>query len=400
MPLRRVPVGQQVKRYVFAPDTIRSMRFERTLSLYVMRETVIYCTLAFLVLSMVLLTQNLLRRLDELFLIGMTLDDVGVVLRCLMPIALSYAIPLAFLIGMLLAIRRLSAEGELLALRAAGLGPDHFIVPVLILGILAAGLSGWLMNDVEPPARRELVKLFKQVAARGAIVEPGKFRHVGANLVFVEDRERDGTLSGVMIYDQSAAERRFRVFASRGRLNFDGNAKQIRLDLFDGDIHFDPRDNAPTRYERMRFETFSYNLDVGHLLGMDFWPVRPKQMTIPELHAVIARAERGDPLVELDQKEPLAYELEIHRRRALPFAPVLFAAIGVPIALASEHRGRNSGLLLVLLAAFAYYALGAIGVGIAESGRLAPALAHWLPNIIFACLAIALIRRARRTIPS
>ena len=150
----------------------------------------------------------------------------------------------------------------------------------------------------------------------------------------------------------------------------------------------------------MRFDTFSYDLDVGHLLGMDFWPVRPKQMTIPELHAVIARAERGDPLVELDQKEPLAYELEIHRRRALPFAPVLFAAIGMPIALASEHRGRNSGLLLVLLAAFAYYALGAIGVGIAESGRLAPALAHWLPNVIFACLAVALIRRARGTIPS
>ena len=189
MPVQRVPDGQQVKRYVGAPDTIRSMRFARTLSLYVMRETVLYCTLAFLVLSMVLLTQNLLRRLDELFLIGMTLADVGVVLRCLMPIALSYAIPLAFLIGMLLAIRRLSADGELLALRAAGLGPNHFIVPVLILGLLATGLSSWLMNDVEPPARRELVKLFKQVAARGAIVEPGKFRHVGANLVFVEDRE-------------------------------------------------------------------------------------------------------------------------------------------------------------------------------------------------------------------
>ncbi|MGY8738439.1 MAG: LptF/LptG family permease, partial [bacterium] len=112
-----------------------------------MRETVLYCTLAFLVLSMVLLTQNLLRRLDELFLIGMTLADVGVVLRCLMPIALSYAIPLAFLIGMLLAIRRLSADGELLALRAAGLGPNHFIVPVMILGLLATGLSSWLMND-------------------------------------------------------------------------------------------------------------------------------------------------------------------------------------------------------------------------------------------------------------
>jgi lipopolysaccharide export system permease protein len=379
------------------------MRIARTLSLYVMRETLLYCALAFFVLTLVLLTQNLLRRLDELFLVGMTLSDVAVVLDCIVPVALSYSIPLAFLVGILLAIRRLSADGELLALRASGIGPVGFLIPFLILGGLATILSGWILNSVEHESRRELVQLFKRVAARGAMIEPGKFRHIGQHLIFVEDRDRHGSLSGVMIYDQGDPSdlhsRANRVFAARGQFFFDEGTSQIQLDLQDGDVHFDPSDGEPTRYERIRFEELSYRLDVGHLVGMDFGPVRPKQMTVGELRAVIRRAENGDPLRELDQRDPVEYALEIHRRRALPLAPLLFAGIGVPIALFSEHRGRNLGMLIVLFASFSYYAFGALCEAAARGGWFGPGTAHWLPNLVFALLAVGLVRHCRRRIP-
>ena len=71
-----------------------------------MRETILYCALTFFVLTLVLLTQNLLRRLDQLFLIGMTARDLRVVVECIFPMALSYSIPLAFLVGILLAVRQ------------------------------------------------------------------------------------------------------------------------------------------------------------------------------------------------------------------------------------------------------------------------------------------------------
>lgn len=378
------------------------MRIARTLSLYVMRETLLFCTLAFFVLTLVLLTQNLLRRLHELFLVGMTVEDVGVVVQCIIPVALSYSIPLAFLVGILLAIRRMSADGELLALRSTGIGPVRFLVPFLMLGILATLLSGWILGSVEHESRRELVQLFKRVAARGAIIEPGKFRPIGRHLIFVEDRGRDGSLSGVMIYDRGHSNeqgsRAYRIFAAHGQFFFDESTSEIQLDLRDGDLHFDPIDDRPARYERIRFEEFSYRLDVGHLLGMDFGPVRPKQMTVDELRDVLARAAAGDPLRELDQRNPTEYALEIHRRRALPFAPLLFAGIGVPIALLSEQRGRNLGLLLVLISAFGYYALGAVLEAAALAGWIGPAFAEWLPNLIFSGLAVLLVRRGRSRI--
>ena len=376
------------------------MRIARTLSLYVMRETLVYCALAFFLLTLVLLTQNLLRRLDELFLIGMTMQDVRVVIECIFPVALSYSIPLAFLVGIIVSIRRFSADGEIRALSGAGISPMLFLLPYLLLGLLATAVSAWLLTSVEHQSRRDLVQLFKTAAARGAILEPGKFRQIGQRLIFVEDRDRDGNLRGIMILDQSRSERPYRIFADEGRFRFNEESAEIELELSNGDLHFAPTERKPDRYERIHFESFDYRIGVGHILGGEFGPVRPKQMNVAELHEVLQRAEAGDPLRELDQRNPIEYELEIHRRRALPFAPFLFAGVAVPIALASEHRSRALGLLLILSVAFGYYALTAAMQAVAHNAWLGAGLATWTPNLIFAGLAILLSRIEQRRIPA
>ena len=116
-----------------------------------------------------------------------------------------------------------------------------------------------------------------------------------------------------MILDQSDADRPFRIFADSGRFEFNPESAQLELKLWNGDLHFAPTPGKPTHYERIRFENFSYELDVGHILGGDFGPVRPKQMNLADLRHVLARAKAGDPLRELDQRDPLEYELLFER---------------------------------------------------------------------------------------
>lgn len=375
------------------------MRTARTLSLYVMRETLIYGALAFLAVSLVLLTQNLLVRLDELLVIGMNPADLLRLAACLLPVALTYSIPLAFLVGILLAARRFGSDGELLGMRAAGIGPGGLLGPNLVLGLFASGLLAWLVVSLEHTARRQLVTLFKTVAARGAILEPGKFRRIGRQLIFVEQRLPDGGLGGVMIYDSGTQGRAYRLFAERGRFAFDDARSQIEIELWNGDVHLDPTESDPNRSARIHFDSFSVGVDVSQILGAELGPVRPKQMTRDELDAVVDRARRGDPLKELDQKNPIEYELEIQRRKTLPFAPLLFAGVGVPIALASEQRGRSLGLPIALIAAFAYFALGNLAESIAQQGWLPAAQASWLPNALFLVAAIVLTRFVRHRIP-
>jgi lipopolysaccharide export system permease protein len=241
--------------------------------------------------------------------------------------------------------------------------------------------------------------LFKRIAARGAILEPGKFREIGRRLIFIEDRDRSGELHGVMIVDQSDPDRPFRIFAAGGRFRFESETSEILLELTQGGLHLNPSAKDPLRYERILFDEFSYRVDVGHILGHEFGPVRPKQMNLEQLRQVLARAQAGDPLRELDQRNPIEYEIEIHRRRTLPFAPLLFAAVGVPIALANERRGRNHGLILSLVAAFAYYALAALMEIAAREAWFGAEIAIWIPNGVFAVLAVVLITTRRDWIP-
>lgn len=375
------------------------MRTARTLSLYVMRETLVYCALAFFALTLVLLMQNLLVRLDELFVVGMNAGDALRLATCLLPVALGYSIPLAFLVGILLAARRFGSDGELLGMRAAGIGPDRYLLPNLVLAVLVSALLAWLVVAVEHVSRRELVQLFKTVAARGAILEPRKFRRIGDQLIFVEDRTPDGGLSGVMIYDSTSKEHAYRLFAERGRFEFDDAHSAIQIELWNGDVHLDPTADLPRRSARIHFDRFSVAVDVSAILGRELGPVRPKQMTRDELLAVLERARQGDPLAELDQKNPVEYELELARRRTFPFAPILFAGIGVPIALVSEQRGRNLALPVALAAALLYFALGSVAESIVQQGWLAAGIASWIPNALFLVAAIVLTRFVRNRIP-
>jgi lipopolysaccharide export system permease protein len=375
------------------------MRTARTLSLYVMRETLVYSILSFLAVTLVLLTQNLLARLDELFVIGVNARDLLRLAACLLPVALAYSIPLAVLVGILLSTRRFGSDGELLGMRACGIGPDRYLVPNLVLGLLATLLLGWLVTSVEHVSRRELVTLFKSVAARGAILEPRRFRRIGSQLIFVEDRTSDGELAGVMIYDSSAKQHPYRLFAERGRFHFDDARSEIQIELWNGDIHLDPAQAEPRRSARIHFDEFSVAVDVSHILGGEFGPVRPKQMTYDELETVLERARAGDPLAELDQKNPVEYELEIERRRTLPFAPLLFAGFGVPIALASEQRGRNFALPIALAAAFGYFALGSVAESIVQQRWLPAATASWIPNGVVLVAGLFLTHAVRNRIP-
>ena len=142
------------------------MRLPRTLSWYLAREVLEYTGLGFLGFSTILVTQNLLRRLDDLVAVGFRSEDLLAVLGFLMAMLTAYAVPVAFLFGILLAVGRLSADSEITAMRACGLGMRHLVAPVLALGIAVSALTATLMIRSEPAARLALRTLFRNVAAR------------------------------------------------------------------------------------------------------------------------------------------------------------------------------------------------------------------------------------------
>ena len=369
------------------------MRGSRTLAWSLAREICQYTLVGFAAATVVLVSQNLLRRMDELTSVGFTWADLAVVLRCLFPMLTAYTIPVALLFGTVFAIRRRVADSEVLAMRACGLGIRSLVMPAVAIGTVVAGTSAWLLLTAEHEARRELVGLFNAVAARGSILQAGEFQGFGELVIYVADRDRENRLEGVMISDRSH-EPPLLIFAEGGQLDLDETSAQLHLQLGKGELHLGSDALDAERYRRILFQALDYSFDVTRLLTSDIRPERPKQMTLAELRDVVARAKAGDSLRELKKKEPVRYELEIQRRFALPWAPLLFAIAGVPLALLGRRGSRAWGPAACLAVAFVYYAVLILLQYLAVKGWIAPALAFWLPNLALLALSLQLLRRA------
>jgi lipopolysaccharide export system permease protein len=373
----------------------RRMRFPRTLSTQVVLEQSAYGALGFIAAVTVLVSQNVIRRMESIFMIGFSLDDVLTAMGSLVPMVAAYAAPIAFLLGATLTIQRMSSEREIVAMQSCGVGLSALLWPTVALGVVMSLLTGYLILSVEHQGRRQLIELFQRTATKGGIIEPGRFKSIGSRLFFVNGIDREKRLEGVMILDQSNPRRQSHIFAERGRFGFDDETQMLRFTLEDGDIHLTPPPDNPEQYHRIAFDQLDYAFDISSLLGQAFSPNRPRQMRLDELRAVLVRAEEGEPLDGLDQRNPVEYALEIQRRFALPFAPLLFALLVVPLGMQITRGGRPFGILLSLAVAVLYYGLLVLGQSLARYELVSPIVGMWLANVVLLALAIGLLRRHR-----
>jgi len=372
------------------------MRFPRVVSLYIVREVLLYSLVGLAAVTVVFVGRNLLGRLTAFLMIGVSLSDVLAVTRYVLIVTLAYTVPISFLFGALVGIGRLASDVEIKALRSCGVSLASIVIPVFALGFLVSCLTWYIALDVEHRAKRELRTLLLQLTRSGTLIEPGKFTHVKDRVFYVENRDRDNRLEGVFISDESDPERPLLIFAEYGEFSFDPAEQKVRLSLRNGDVHWEERGDSDGRYNRMSFLSFEYAFDYSISSEMRSYMIRPRDMTTEELREVIARARAGGSLDNLYSRRVQDYEIQLHRRFALPVAPMVFALLAVPLSLRRGRGARSWGVLLCGLLVTLYYAVLSFGQYLALQAVLPPALAMWLPNVFFGLVAVALLVRVGR----
>lgn len=366
----------------------------RTLSFYIVREVVAYTLIGLAAISIVILTRNLVQQLDKLAGVGFRLEDVITIVKILATLLTVYALPVSLLFGVLLAIGRLAADVEIIAMRACGIGMRGLLLPILAIGVALSALTLVLTLHVEPAAYREMSLSVRRLLVRGASIEPKRFNQIGGRTLYVDERGEDGWLRGVMISDRSDPERAFVVFAEAGRLHLDEATETLVLRLERGDVHIEPHRLDDDRYRRARFGSLEYRFDVTGALGPEAMQ-RPRALPLEELRATVARIEAGIETGPL-REEPEVYLANLQRRYALPVAPLLFALIGVPLGMRRRRGARSYGVIICAVLAFGYFAIESFcELLVIEMGYPARTL-MWIPNLVFATLGVALVVRARR----
>jgi lipopolysaccharide export system permease protein len=358
---------------------------KRILSLYIVREISALFLLGIMVFTLILLMGRLLKLTDLVISRGVPISDILWMIIYLMPSLLVFTIPMAFLLAVLLAFGRLSADNEITVMKAGGISLFQLMPPVLLCGVVAMFLTLAASTVGVPLGNSAFKRLSLEVLKENVTVsirEQIFWDEIPGIVLYTEHYDEDRhLLKGVLVHDGRDQKRPLTIFAANGKLGIMPDRQDITLILNRGSIHA----AGKNEYRKVNFEQYVMTIDNSGKSGVV--SRNEQDMTIAEL-----RRKTADPAVPTLQK--LKFLVEIHARYAYPFAALVFAVVGMPLGMQSRRSGKSAGFSTSIAILLAYYILLSLFRTLAEKEALPPGVALWLPNMIFLAIGGLLLKMA------
>lgn len=359
---------------------------KRTFSLYIIREIASLFLLSMSVFTLVMLLGRLLKLTDLVISRGVPMADISLMIIYLMPSLLVFTIPMAFLLAVLLAFGRLSADNEITVMKAGGISLMQLMPPVLVCSVIAMlmtlGASTWGVPWGNNSFKLLSFEVLKQNVAM-TIREKTFWDDIPGVVLYTDHYDEEHhILKGVIIHDGRDPKRPLTIFAASGTLGSTLNPQDIGLVLQNGSIHAAGKDGEYRMASFKQYVMTVTNPGKNGAIGRN-----EQDMGIAELRQQIA-----DPGVAPGQRRKM--QAELHGRFAFPFAALVFAVVGMPLGMQNRRAGKSAGFSTSIAILLAYYVLLSLLRTLAEKGTLPPGLAMWLPNMIFLAAGWLLLRMA------
>jgi lipopolysaccharide export system permease protein len=330
-------------------------------------------------------------RLSELFINRGVGGAILGKLAALMALSfLPMALPPAFLIAVLVAYGRLSADSELVAMKASGISLARLAVPPLIVSFLLMGVSLVLNAEWVPWGARESKSTLIKVSNTKVVgtIKQGTFTGFFDLLIFAEKVDtKNNRLEKVFIYDEREPKNPLTVVAASGELLQVKTATELApaamLKLYNGSIHHNDLDG--NTYQKIDFGEYNLYLKVDEAVGGT--TMKPHMYTQSELRQWISETKPGN----WDWYESRG---EYWRRLAVALSFVLFVFLGIGFGTVRTRAVRAGAALTAIVVLLIYWG-AQTGAGMAmQKGMIPPWLAMQVPNIIVGLLGFESFRRA------
>ncbi len=299
------------------------------------------------------------------------------------------AIPMALLLGTLLAIQRLSGESEITAMKAGGITFLRVVAPLLIAGFLMSFVTLGLQERVVPFAREEANVLQNTIinkasAFASSLNVSAPLPGGGSQMTFARACAQNcGALLGVTLvqYDRAGNPARI-VFADRAVFKAQqwtlDNARVIQVSSGAGGT-------TSSVFPTMQVELGENPTEMVKRAVNN----NPDDMNRAEIAQLIRSGQ-------LSASELKKYTMAYQEKLATPFACFVFTLLAVPYGIRSIRGGGSTslGFGLAVLIVFIYYIVSTVFSYIGEAFLPLAALAAWAPNIIFTAIGARRLYRA------
>ncbi|MGH7212164.1 MAG: LPS export ABC transporter permease LptF [Acetobacteraceae bacterium] len=281
----------------------------------------------------------------------------------LVPNFVAVILPITTFVVVQFVYHRLAGDRELTVMRAAGLSDFALARPALVLATLSV-IACYALNIWVVPASFGAFRDFEfEIRNRMAafLLQEGVFTPISDQLtVYVRRKDPDGTLHGILVDDARQPNAHATILAQRGRLMSGPAGPRVLLE--DGS-----REQIDRQTGRLDVLTFAQNVIDLSESGSN-GPQRYRDASEMSLTELLHPAA-----FVTNPRDIGKFEVEAHRRLAMPFTAVSFALIALLAVLSGTFR-RHGGLVRPLAAVGAVVGLLALQLVVQNLAARVPAL--------------------------
>ena len=368
---------------------------------YIVKEIMSTFTATLFVLLLIIVGNTFVRLLGKVSGGGLPIDALGKLVFLGSINGLIKLVPIALLIGMMLAFGRFYRDHEISAMHSSGMGPKQFYKGIFLfvgpLTLLIAALTLFVIPDLERTSNNVKQEIKQRPEAAGIPV--GEFMHSKAGskriTLFVEDIDEKNVV--MQRFFMHLQERDTGPKNSNPELTAD---QDINIDKQKDDIdiilsaqqallYIDPNNgNRIVKIENG--SRYDNNKTTGQMSIFNF---AEHGIHIPALEVNIKKDLEAEPTLSLLKQNDRESIAEIHWRLALIISAPVMALLAFPLSHTTPRQGRFGKLAFGILLYAVYANLIISGKSMIEDGKIPAWLGLWWAHLIFIVLSFYLIYR-------
>ncbi len=317
------------------------------------------------------------------------------------PFTLTFVIPMSVLTTVLLHFGRLSADGEITALKSCGVSLWQVAAPILLCAAALSAVCLFINAELSPRshfARRQMLRELGEEDPL-ALLDEGRFVNDFPGVKIYIGKKSDELLEDIILYQFGENGARAEVRARSGRVDFNGESRvmeitleQVRMTEFD---RTDPEDLSKAR--TLSADRYPVVLDLRQMLKKGKANKKATDMTFPELVRAVQNVRQAFPDIQEAGVPRMRAKMAVdaNQRLALALSCFAFALLGIPLGIRAHRKESSIGIGLALVLLFLFYLFIIISDALVDRPEWRPDLIPWIPVLGCQLIGFLLLNKHR-----
>ncbi|MBE0477814.1 LptF/LptG family permease [Candidatus Aerophobetes bacterium] len=339
---------------------------------YILKETLWPFLFGFLFFNFILFVGIVFDLTRLIFMENVPLFMVLQLIIFSLPSFFDIIVPIALLFSVLLSFGRLSADGEITALRSSGISLLRVESSILLFALGLTFISLFFSASLTPWSNQRYKSVYQEILLRRPEVQLKE-----RTIINIDDKriyafeldEKNRIMREIMLCEffPSSPQKFPQITLAR-----EGKIEQEKILLQKVELYIFGANYRLHQYGEFDRQAIYLHPEIRtpKKLEKESW-----DMTLTEI-----REKLREEKLTLEQKR--RFEIDFQGRIAIPLATFILGILAIPLGVKVERGDKSISLGISLVVVIAYYVTFLAGNFFARAGLVSPFLGAWIPNFI------------------